>query len=132
MKLLELKLITPETREDYRIRFLSLEDVVGSLGIYPGHDRFITVLNRSVGHFVDEGGDKRFIAYDHGFLKVEKDVVVLLSRAVVVGDSLRDIREELEERVERIEIYERDLRKSIENLEKAILRRLADIERGLV
>ena len=127
---MELELITPETRESFRVRFVSLEDVLGSLGIYPDHDRFITVLRRSVGHFQDEKGKELFIAYDHGFLKVENNRVVILSRAVVVGESLEEIREELRKRVERIELYEKDLRRSIENLEKAILHQLVEIERA--
>ncbi len=126
---MDLELITPEVRQSFRVRFVSLEDELGSLGIYPDHDRFVTVLRRSVGHFVDNQGNKLYIAYDHGFLKVEDNSVVVLSRAVVVGESLEKIREELKRRVERIELYERELRKSIGNLEKAILRKLAEMER---
>ncbi len=129
MKFLELNLITPEFEEKYRIKYISLEDKLGSLGIYPKHDKYITELVRSVGHFETTEGEFYYIAYDHGFLKVEKDKVVILSRAIVVGKSVEEIREELRKKLTRISKLEVNLRKSIENLEREFLKRLAEIER---
>jgi len=129
MRLLDLELVTPEQRETYRVRFLSLEDSLGSLGIYPGHERFLTTLPRSVGYFLDERGEKRHFAYDHGFLRVDGKRAVLLSRIIVSGKTLRDLREELEKRAQSIDVKEKEFRRSIENLERMILKKIVEAER---
>ncbi|RUM28180.1 MAG: hypothetical protein DSY32_04730 [Aquifex sp.] len=130
MRYLELKLITPELEKSLRIKFISLEDKLGSFSIFPNHTKFITELIRSIGHFIDERNDFFYIAHDHGFLKVEKNVVLIVTRAVVIGKSVEELKEELNEKLKRITTYERDLRKSIETFEKVILKRLAEIEKG--
>jgi len=129
MRLLELELVTPELRESYRVSFLSLEDTLGSLGIYPGHERFLTTLPRSVGYFLDERGKKKHFAYDHGFLRVDKNRAFLLSRIIVSGKTLEELREELERKAQSIDEKEKEFRKSIENLEKMILKKIVEAER---
>ncbi len=131
MKPFKLELISPEEEDHLEILFLSLEDRLGSLGIYANHDSFLTVLTRSVGHFLDLKGEKRFIAYDFGLLKLRDNKVSLITRTFVVGSSTEEIEEELRRRVERIERAEGKIRKSLEELERAILKRLAEIERSL-
>ncbi len=126
-----LELITPEDKKAYTVRSISLEDLYGSLGIYPGHDRFLTVLPRAVGHFFNTEGQKIYIAYDYGFLMVEKGYVRICSRAIITGASLEEIKGKLEAKLERISFVEGDLRRSVENLERLILKKLAEIERGV-
>lgn len=129
MRLLELELVTPELRESYRVSFLSLEDTLGSLSIYPGHGGFLTTLPRSVGYFLNERGEKKHFAYDHGFLRVDGKRVVLLSRIIVSGKTLEDLRKELERKAESIDVKEKEFRRSIENLERMILKKIVEVER---
>ncbi|ACO03434.1 MAG TPA: F0F1 ATP synthase subunit epsilon [Persephonella sp.] len=130
MKLLSLNLITPEKKETFNIRYLSLEDVEGSLGIYPEHQDFITVLTRSIGHFVDQEGKKIYIAYDYGILNVEKNRVSLVTRTAVKGESVEEIKEELSKRISRIEVFEKKLRENIQILERMIMKQIVEVERG--
>ncbi len=129
MSFLELEFVTPEIRQVFKVKYVSLEDKLGSLSIYPGHDRFITVLTRSVGHFLGENGEEFFFAYDYGFLKAERDRVSLLSRVVIIGGSLRELREKLKAIAEKIDVRERDFRRSVENLERMILKRMVEMEK---
>ncbi len=130
MKLLTLNLITPEVRESFSIRYISLEDAEGSLGIYPEHEDFITVLTRSIGHFEDIEGKKRYIAYDYGILNVEKNRVSLITRTVVKGESVEEIKLELSKKISRIEVFEKKLRENIQILERMIMKQIVEVERG--
>ncbi|RMD46630.1 MAG: hypothetical protein D6831_01525 [Aquificota bacterium] len=130
MKLLNLRFLTPEKEEVFKVKFLSLEDRLGSLGIYPGHERYITVLNRSVGYFINENDEEIYFAYDYGVLKVDRYHASIITRAVIMGKSLQNLKEELEKKVERIEVFEKSLRENIKNLEKMILKKIVEAERG--
>ncbi len=130
MKLSNLDLITPESKESFKIRFLSLEDTLGSLGIYPGHEDYMTVLPRSVGFFIDENGKKIYFAYDYGVLNVSKDSISITTRAFIKGESIQALKEELERKLGRIQVYEKRLRENIETLEKMILKEIVEMERG--
>ncbi|RMA97234.1 F0F1 ATP synthase subunit epsilon [Hydrogenothermus marinus] len=130
MKLLTLNFITPEKKESYKAKFISLEDKVGSLGIYPNHERYITVLNRSIGYFIDENESKNFFAYDYGILKVENNSVSIITRIFLKGNSVESLKEELEKKSSRIDIYEKQLRENIKILERTILKNIVEIERS--
>ncbi|MBK3333273.1 hypothetical protein GWK41_09340 [Persephonella atlantica] len=130
MKLLNLRFLTPENEETYRAKLLSLEDRLGSLGIYPGHEEYITVLDRSIGYFVDEEDKKIYFAYDFGILSVEEDTVSIITRAVITGLSLESLKAELEKKVSRIESFEKRLRENIKTLERMILKEIIEAERG--
>ena len=129
MKLLTLNLVTPEIKESFRIRFLSLEDILGSLGIYPEHEEFMTVLPRSVGYFIDETGKRLFFAYDYGVLDVSDNTVSVITRVFIKGESIQQLKEELEKRLSRIEVYEKRLRENIKTLERMILKEIVEIGR---
>jgi len=129
MKLLTLNLITPEIKESYRIKFLSLEDILGSIGIYPEHEEFITVLPRSVGYFIDETGKKVFFAYDYGVLDVSNNTVSVITRVFIKGESMKQLKEKLEKKLSRIEVYEKRLRENIKTLERMILKEIIEMGR---
>lgn len=130
MKLLNLRFLTPEKEEIIKAKFFSLEDRLGSLGIYPGHEKYITVLNRSVGYFINEKDEKIYFAYDYGVLKVDKYYASIITRAVIMEKSLENLKEELEKKVERIEVFEKSLRENIKKLERMILKKIVEAERG--
>src|ERR1700690_1034177 len=96
MKLLNIKVISPDSIMDLKARFISLNDKLGSFGVYPGHRTYITFLDRSVGHYFDEDNNKKFLAYDYGLFRVEKNAqVFIISRIVLTGNSIEHLEEKL-------------------------------------
>ncbi len=130
MRLLTLEIITPELKETYKIKNISLYDKVGSLGVYPGHIKFITTLPRSVGHFIDHNDRKYIFAYDSGILMVENNRVSITTRIFLKGSSADELKRRLEKKLERIDIHEKRLRENIKVFERFLLKKCAEIGRG--
>ncbi|RMD46034.1 MAG: hypothetical protein D6834_03030 [Aquificota bacterium] len=130
MSLFNLRFITPDNVEMVKAKFLSVEDRLGNVGIYPDHIEYITPLSRSLGHFIDENGNKIFIAYDYGLLKVKNNNVSMVSRTILKGKNLKSLKEELEKKVQKVEVFEKQLRENIKTLEKVIMKEIVEMERG--
>ena len=130
MKYFNLKFLTPDKIETVEAKFLSVEDRLGKIGIYPNHVEYITPLNRSLGYFIDRNESKIFIAYDYGLLKVKNNNVSMVSRTILKGKDLKGLKEELHKRVQKVEIFEKQLRENIKTLEKIIMKEIIEMERG--
>ncbi|WP_456399664.1 F0F1 ATP synthase subunit epsilon [Persephonella sp.] len=129
MKLLKLKFITPDVFREFDVKFLSLNDIEGSIGIYPGHMDFLTVLPRSYGYFIDENDKKVYFAYDFGVMSVEKNRASITTRILITGLSIEELKSELEKKIERTDVYEKKLRENLRILERMILKEIVNIER---
>ncbi len=127
MKLLNLKIISPAVVMDLKARFISLHDKIGSFGVYPGHRPFITFLDRSVGYYIDQEGNKVNIAYDYGLFRVERNnQLFFISRIILTGKSLESLEEQLSERIKKEVIYSVGMRENIENLQRALMKVFID------
>ncbi len=131
MRSIEVSFTSPSEKFLDRARYISLEDLIGKFGIYPGHERFITMLKRSVGYYVDEGGNRWFVAHDYGVFRVEGERASVLTRIFIRGKSVVELRRKLRERLERINRYDKLIRDNLRNLEKFLLKRMAEVERFL-
>jgi|GEM_PF-946471 len=129
MRFLKLSFISPTERFVEHVRYVSLEDLAGKFGVYPGHDRFMTMLNRSVGYYVDSKGTKLFVAHDYGVFRVEHDEAFVLTRIFIKGTSVEDLEKRLMEKLKRVSKYDKLIRENLKNLEKFLLKRMAEVER---
>lgn len=130
MSYFSLRFLTPEKEQIFKAKYLSVEDVSGSLGIYPKHIDYITPLSRSLGYFIDEADNKIHIAYDYGLLKISNNNVSVISRTILTGTNLQELKEELERKVQKTTIFEKQLRENIKILERMIMKEIIEIERG--
>ena len=127
MKLLNLNIISPNYISELDIKFISLRDKIGNFGVYPGHRTFLTFLDRSLGHYLDEKGVKHFLAYDYGIFRVEpKNRIFLISRIVITGNSLNKLQNLLLEKINKEEIYSTGMRENIENLERILIQKIME------
>ena len=130
MSYFNLRFLTPEKEQTFKAKYLSVEDVSGSLGIYPKHIDYITPLTRSLGYFIDEADNKIYIAYDYGLLKISNNNVSVISRTILTGTDLQELKKELEKKLEKTTIFEKQLRDNIRTLERMIMKEIVEIERG--
>ncbi|GAB6072985.1 hypothetical protein JCM14244_13620 [Venenivibrio stagnispumantis] len=130
MNYFTLRFLTPEKEQIFKAKYLSVEDTAGSLGIYPKHIDYITPLSRSLGYFIDEADNKIYIAYDYGLLKISNNNVSVISRTILTGTNLQQLKEELEKKVQKTTIFEKQLRENIKTLERMIMKEIIEIERG--
>jgi len=130
MSYFNLRFLTPEKEQIFKAKYLSVFDVSGSLGIYPNHIDYITPLSRSLGYFIDENNKKIFIAYDYGLLKIKNKNVSVISRTILTGTDFQELKKELEKKLEKTTLFEKQLRENIRVLERMIMKEIVEIERG--
>jgi F-type H+-transporting ATPase subunit epsilon len=63
-------------------------DATGRFGIHSGHEPFMTVLTPGIVAFRDTNGREGYAAADGGVLLVEANRAFIVSREVVLADSL--------------------------------------------
>ena len=133
MKSLALELLTPEHHSHWQVRYLSLDDTLGRFGIQPGHQPFLTPLQRSVGYFEDIEGVRHFLAHDSGILRVEiGGRVFLMARVILIGPSLQVLEQELDERIRQVELGSEMMRENIHNLQKTLLKQILSLDTHLL
>lgn len=127
MKSLWLKLVSLELTQEFEVRYLSLDDSLGRLGIQPDHQPFLTSLSRSVAYFDDLDLERHYLAHDTGILRVESgSKVFLIARIILLGKSLVDLQAELEQRVQKAEFNSTLMRENLNNLQKMLLKQLME------
>lgn len=89
---MNLKILTPEkTVLDEPIDFLSVETVEGSLGILPSHAPLIANLKIAPLHYL-KNGETHYTAVMGGFLKVEKNEIIILAEAAEKDKEIDELR----------------------------------------
>lgn len=106
------------------------EDASGSFGLLPGHARFMTVLVFGLARFRCRGGSWEYLALPGGVVDLAgKDLFVSTRRYLRSSDYGRmheALRQELRVEEDRLGV----LKKSLQRLEREMLRHLWQMQRG--
>jgi F-type H+-transporting ATPase subunit epsilon len=127
---LELEVLAPDgvvLRE--RARAIRAADATGQLGLWPGHEAFLTVLVPGVLSVRREDGTECFVAVDGGLLMVEGKGVTVVARDAVAAERLEDVAEAVRAMLEKRRQQEHAARADFAELEALLLRQLRQAER---
>jgi F-type H+-transporting ATPase subunit epsilon len=122
--------VTTPTRVivDEAVRSVQAEDASGRFGIEPGHERFLTTTVPSLVVYRPAGGGERYVAVDHGTLRVTPDHVQLATRQAVASDDLDELERVVAEHYERQRESHRSTGRSFAEIELSAWRKLMEYE----
>jgi F-type H+-transporting ATPase subunit epsilon len=105
------------------------EDVSGSFGILPGHERMVTVIEFGLSRFRIAGGDWQYIAAPGAVVYLLSDELHFSTRRYLRGDDFGTIRASLREQLAAEERALQEVKQSLRGLEQEMLKRLWQIGR---
>ncbi|MBN1917858.1 MAG: F0F1 ATP synthase subunit epsilon [Verrucomicrobia bacterium] len=122
--------VTTPTRVivDEPVRSVQAEDASGRFGIEPGHERFLTTTVPSLVIYRPARGGERYLAVDHGTLRVTPDRVQLATRQAVASDDLDELARIVEEVFSRQGEAHRRTGQSFAEIELSAWRKLMEYE----
>ncbi len=127
----EMRLVvTTPTRVivDEAVSSVQAEDASGRFGVEPGHESFITSTVPSIVIYRPAEGDEKYVAVDHGTLRVTRNQVQLATRQAVVSDDLDELERVVEEEFEKQTEASRRTGKSFSEIELSAWRKLMEYE----
>ena len=127
----DARIITPQAVETVKnISFFRAEDRSGSFGILPRHIEFLTILEPSIAIAVIEDRET-YYAFNSGVLSFKNNVLTITAKEFVQSDNISKLLEMIKHTFKEQEEKERLFRDSIENLQKAFIKKLIEMERDL-
>jgi F-type H+-transporting ATPase subunit epsilon len=128
---MELEILAPDgvvLRE--HVRGVQAADASGRFGLLPGHECFVTLLTPCVLSWLNnQTGRECFAAADGGVLLLEKDRVWVVTREAVVADQLEKVADAAATMLEARRSEERAARAEFVELQTALLRQLAEVQK---
>lgn len=103
-------------------------DASGRFGLWPNHERFLTVLEPCVLTFRDETGRERFAAVDGGVLSLEQNRITVATRDAVVADRMEEVADAAAAMVANRRAREQSARTAFAEFETSLLRELHNLE----
>jgi len=127
----DARIITPQAVEIVEnISFFRAEDRSGSFGILPRHIEFLTTLEPSIAIAVIE--DKEYYyAFNGGVLSFKNNMLTITAKEFVQSDKVSKLLEMIKQSFKEQEEKERLFSDNIENLQKAFIKKLIEMERDL-
>jgi len=127
----DARIITPQAVETVKnISFFRAEDRSGSFGILPRHIEFLTILEPSIAIAAIEDRE-HYYAFNSGVLSFKNNALTITAKEFVQSDNISKLLEMIKHTFKEQEEKERLFRDSIENLQKAFIKKLIDMERDL-
>jgi len=127
----DARIITPQAVETVKnISFFRAEDRSGSFGILPRHIEFLTILEPSIAIAVIEDRET-YYAFNSGVLSFKNNVLTITAKEFVQSDNISKLLEMIKHTFKEQEEKERLFRDNIENLQKAFIKKLIEMERDL-
>jgi F-type H+-transporting ATPase subunit epsilon len=126
---LELELLVPDgVVLKSRIRGLQAADASGRFGLWPGHERFVTVLEPGLVVFRDEQDHEKFAAVDGGALVLQDNCVSIACREAIVADRLEEVAARAAAMIAERRLSEKTARADFAELQATLLRDLRKAE----
>lgn len=125
------KIITPQAVETVEnISFFRAEDSSGSFGILPRHIEFLTTLEPSIAIAVIE--DKEYYyAFNRGVLSFKGNALTITAKEFVQSREVSELLEMIKRSFKEQEEKERLFSDNIENLQKAFIKKLIEMEKDV-
>lgn len=126
---MRLKLLLPSLiLIDQSVTKVVAEGWNGSFCLEPRHIDFVSELVPGILMYVNENGEKVYVAIDYGTLVKCADEVLISTQNAVRGDNLETLRETVEQRFLQLDENERIARSALARLEAGVVRRFTDME----
>jgi len=125
------KIITPQAVEIVEnISFFRAEDQSGSFGILARHIEFLTTLEPSIAIAVID--DKEYYyAFNGGILSFKNNALTITAKEFVQSDKISELLEMIKLSFQEQEAKEQLFSDNIENLQKAFIKKLIEMERDI-
>ena len=126
---LHLEILVPDgVVVQMRIRRLQAADASGRFGIWPGHERFVTLLVPCVVMYTEENGREKYAAADGGVLLVERDQLSIATREAVLADRLEEVADKAAAMLQARRLLEKTAQTDFAQLQICLLRELRKVE----
>ena len=124
-------IITPQAIKIVEnISFFRAEDKSGSFGILPRHTAFLTVLESAIAIAVIDNKE-HYYALNGGILSFKNNHLKITTQEFVQSDDLNKLLDSIKYSFNVQEEKERLFSDNIENLQKAFIKKLIDMERDI-
>jgi len=124
-------IITPQAIKTVEnISFFRAEDKSGSFGILPRHTAFLTVLESAIAIAVIENIEY-YYAFNAGILSFKNNHLKIMTQEFVESDDLNTLLDSIRYSFKVQEEKERLFSDNIENLQKAFIKKLIEMERDI-
>jgi F-type H+-transporting ATPase subunit epsilon len=122
---LDLEIVAPDdVVVQTRAQSVQAADATGRFGLFPGHERFVTLLTPSLLVFRDEDGRERYAAVDGGVLLLEGRRISVVTREAVVADHLDELTAKAQAILDARQRQERQAQTEFAELQIALAREL--------
>jgi F0F1-type ATP synthase epsilon subunit len=133
-----VEFLTPSGRVVRRVTALRLRDASGRFTVLRGHGRMMTVLEPSIGSYVEESGREMYVAVEGGLLTVHEGPgeegegveVTVCTRGLYEGPRPDELERIIEKATAEREKAEAAIARMLEGIERAFMQRAANMERG--
>jgi F-type H+-transporting ATPase subunit epsilon len=123
------EIITPGTIKSVEnISFFRAEDKSGSFGILPRHTEFLTILKPAIAIAVIDKKE-HYYAFNGGVLSFKNNHLKITAKEFVQSDKISELLEMIKKSFKVQEEKEQLFRDNIENLQKAFIKKLIEMER---
>jgi len=125
----DARIITPKAIKNVKnISFFRAEDKSGSFGILPRHIEFLTILEPAIAIAIIEGKE-HFYAFNGGVLSFKNNALTITAKEFVQSDKVGELLEIIKSAFSEQEEKERLLSDNMENLQKAFIKKMIEMER---
>jgi len=124
-----LNIVTPSGIMAREVRALRLGDETGSFGILKGHTDFLTVLQPSLGYYIDAEGKETFLAVDGGILTIRKGAVTLTTRELFESPDADKLATLMKQAIEKRENNERSFYSMLQGIERSFIEKTVSLGR---
>ena len=126
---MDLWVLLPEkTYWQGKVKKIVGEAINGFFCLLPRHVDFITIMTPGIFFALTEEEEDIYLAINEGILIKANDEVTLSTRSAVKGDTLGDLKKEVEENFMKINEQEKGLQSALQKLEADFVRRFLDLE----
>ncbi len=125
------EIITPQMIKSIEnISFFRAEDKSGSFGILPRHTEFLTILEPAIVIAVIDKKE-HYYAFNGGILSFRDNHLKITAKEFVESDKISELLAMIKKSFKVQEEKEQLFRDNIENLQKAFIKKLIEMERDL-
>ena len=124
-----LNIVTPSGIMEREIQTLRLADETGFFGILKGHTDFLTVLQPSLGYYIDTEGKETFLAVDGGILTIRKGAVTLTTRELFESPDADKLAMLMKQAIQKREKNERSFYSMLQGIEKSFIEKTVSLGR---
>ena len=126
---LELEIFVPDgTLLHTRAAAVQAADASGRFGLWPHHERFVTLLAPCLLIYREEGKVEHYAAVDGGVLLAEDDRVSVVTREAVLAERLEDVAAAARAMLAARQAEEQAARAEFAELQVSLLRELRALE----